>query len=207
MSAGHREVAFVFLNCRMIALETPLAAALNHLLDTEPWARERLAPFAGETVAFATPPLPELRVAILGDGRVAPAVHGAQPSLTVALKPDALAALARGEEHFMRSVEVIGNARLASEVLLLVRQLRWDAEEDLSKLVGDVAAHRIVGLARDFSAWQVDAVRRLADGVMDYALEERRILVRRAELDALAVQTAQLGDALERLEKRLERLS
>lgn len=191
----------------MIALETPLAAALNHLLDTEPWARERLAPFAGETVALATPPLPELRVAILADGRVAPAAQGAPPSLTVALKPDALAALARGEEQFMRSVEVTGNARLASEVLLLVRQLRWDAEEDLSKLVGDVAAHRLVDLARDFSAWQADTVRRLADSVMEYALEERRVLVKRAELDALAAQAARLRDALERLEKRLERLS
>lgn len=191
----------------MIALETPFVAALNHLLKTEVWASKRLAPFAGETVALATPPLPELRFAILADGRVAPAAEGAQASLTVALKPNALAALARGEEHFMRAVQVTGDARLASEVLLLVRHLRWDAEEDLSQLLGDVAAHRLVGLARDFTAWQADAARRLADSVMEYALEERRLLVRRAELDALAAQTARLRDALERLEKRLERLS
>ena len=191
----------------MIALETPFVAALNHLLKTEVWASKRLAPFAGETVALATPPLPELRFAILADGRVAPAPEGAQASLTVALKPNALAALARGEEHFMRAVQVTGDARLASEVLLLVRHLRWDAEEDLSQLLGDVAAHRLVGLARDFTAWQADAARRLADSVMEYALEERRLLVKRAELDALAAQTARLRDALERLEKRLERLS
>jgi len=191
----------------MIALETPFVAALNHLLETEVWASKRLAPFAGETVALATPPLPELRFAILADGRVAPAPEGAQASLTVALKPNALAALARGEEHFMRAVQVTGDARLASEVLLLVRHLRWDAEEDLSQLLGDVAAHRLVGLARDFTAWQADAARRLADSVMEYALEERRLLVKRAELDALAAQTARLRDALERLEKRLERLS
>jgi ubiquinone biosynthesis protein UbiJ len=190
----------------MIALESPLVAALNHLLASEGWARARLAPFAGETVAFAAPPLPELRFAILADGRVAPAPAGSEASLTVALRPDALAALARGEEHFMRAVQVTGNARLASEVLLLLRHLRWDAEEDLSRLVGDVAAHRLAGAVRDFAAWQTDALRRLAESLVDYAVEERRMLVTRAELNVLAAQSARLRDALERLDKRLGRL-
>ena len=190
----------------MIALETPFLAVLNHLIASETWASTRLAPFAGETVALATAPLPELRFTILADGRCAPAAEGAQPTLTVRLKPDAVAALARGEEHFMRSVEVTGNARLAGEVLQLVRHLRWDPEEDLSKLVGDVAAHRLVGLARNFAAWQADSVKRLAKSLMEYAVEEQRVLVDRVELDQLAAHTARLRDALERLEKRLERL-
>ena len=37
-------------------LDHPFASALNHLLDAEPWARQRLAPFGGETVALAAPP-------------------------------------------------------------------------------------------------------------------------------------------------------
>jgi len=191
----------------MIALESPFAAALNHLLASESWASARLAPFAGETVTLATPPLPELHFAILVDGRVAPAAAEAAASLTVTLRPDALAALARGEEHFLRAVQVTGNARLASEVLLLVRHLRWDAEEDLARLVGDVAAHRIAAVARDLAAWQLEAVRRLTDSLVDYAVEERRMLVKRAELDSLAAQAAQLRDALERLEKRIGRLA
>lgn len=191
----------------MIALESPFAAALNHLLASENWASARLAPFAGETIALATPPLPELRFAILADGRVAPAPAESEASLTVTLRPDALAALARGEEHFLRAVQVTGSARLASEVLLLVRHLRWDAEEDLARLVGDVAAHRIAAVARDLAAWQIEAARRLADSLVDYAVEERRMLVKRAELDSLAAQAAQLRDALERLEKRIGRLA
>ncbi|MGH8747102.1 MAG: hypothetical protein ACREUK_11505, partial [Burkholderiales bacterium] len=81
-------------------LDHPFASALNHLLDAEPWARERLAPFVGETVVLAAPPLPELRLSILADGRVAPvAADASQPSLTLVLGADALPALARGEEH------------------------------------------------------------------------------------------------------------
>jgi ubiquinone biosynthesis accessory factor UbiJ len=200
-------VAFVFLDFPML-LDHPIASALNHLLDAEPWARARLSPFGGETVAIATPPLPELRLSILADGRVAPAADdSAQPSLTLALGANALAGIVRGEEHLMRAVEVTGNARLASEVMLLVRHLRWDAEEDLSRLVGDIAARRIVALARDFVGWQADAVQRLASSLVEYAVEEKRYVVPRPELEPLAAGIARLRDAIERLEKRIERIA
>ena len=200
-------MAFVFPECPML-LEHPLASALNHLLDAEPWARDRLAPFGGETVTIAAPPLPQLRLSILADGRVAAAAdEAAQPSLTLRLGADALAAFARGEEHLMRAVEVTGNARLASEVMLLVRHLRWDPEEDLSRLVGDVAARRMVTFARDFVGWQADAAQRLAQSLIEYAVEEKRIVVPRPELEPLAAGIARLRDAIERLEKRIERIA
>jgi len=189
----------------MMVLETPFAAALNRLLRDEPWARERLAPFAGEVVRFHAPPLPDLAFDILADGRVAPST--ATPTLTIALGADALPALARGEEHFMRAVQVSGNAKLATEVLHLARHLRWDVEEDLSRLVGDVAAHRAVALARELFAWQLDAARRLGASLAEYAIEERRMLVTRAEFEPFAAQTARLRDSLDRLEARLRRLA
>lgn len=191
---------FVF----MATLESPLVLALNRLLEAEGWARERLAPFAGETVELRAPPLPALRFSIVEGGRLAP---GTAASLTLTLRPDSLPALLRGEEHFMRTVGIDGNAQLAREVLHLARHLRWDAEEDLSRLVGDAAAHRAVMLARDFAAWQLDAGRRLAEAFMEYAQEEGRLLAPRAGYAAFATEVAQLRDALERLEKRIGRLA
>ena len=190
----------------MPSIESPAAAALNHLLGAEPWARERLARFAGEAFELRLPLAPALRFAIAGDGSVGPAPDGAPVALVLTLEAGALPALFRGEDHFMRAVDVSGNARLANEVLFLVRNLRWDAEEDLSRLFGDAAAHRIAGAVRTLAGWQADAARRIAEAFMEYAIEERGLLVRRAELDGLARRVAQLRDALERIEKRLERL-
>jgi ubiquinone biosynthesis protein UbiJ len=189
----------------VMVLETPFAAALNRLLQAEPWARERLAPFAGQAVRFRAPPLPELVFEILAGGRLAPST--ATPTLTITLGADALPALARGEEHFMRAVQIDGNAKLATEVLHLARHLRWDVEEDLSSLVGDAAAHRAVNLARELFAWQLDSLKRLGESFAEYAVDERRMLVTRAEFEPFAAQTAQLRDSLERLEARLRRLS
>ena len=80
-----------------------------------------------------------------------------------------------------------------------------EIEERLSRAVGDIAAHRLVGGARALAELQADAARRFAEGLIEYAVEERRLLVARRELDALAAGIAKLGEGLERLEKRLER--
>lgn len=187
---------------------TPAVAfsfVLNRLLAAEPWARERLAPFAGETLELRAAPLPALRLAVAEGGTIQAGT--AEPSLTMTLKPELLVALARGEEHALRAVDVQGNGRLAAEVLVLARHLRWDVEEDLSRVFGDVVAHRLAGAARAFAAWHVDAAQRLGGALVDYVTDEKPLLVRRAELETFAEPLTRLRDALARLEKRLERLA
>ena len=192
----------------MIAFESPFVSALNHLLEAEAWARERLAPFAAETLELRAPPLPPLRFAIAPDGRLAAGAPAAgKPSLVITLGPGTLAAAAKGEDHLLRSIDVAGNARLASEVMFLARHLRWDVEEDVAVLIGDVAAHRLVGFARQAAAWHADAARRIAEGFVEYAVEEQHLLVTKGELDGIAAAHARLRDDLERLEKRIERLA
>jgi ubiquinone biosynthesis accessory factor UbiJ len=186
---------------------TPAVAfcfVLNRLLEAEDWARLRLAPFAGRTVELRAPPFPVLRLRILERGSVE--AGGAEPDLSMTFKPEMLVALVRGEEHALRAVEVHGDAKLAAEVLVLARHLRWDAEEDLARVIGDVAAHRVAQAGRAFAAWHLDAAQRLATAFADYASEETHILARRGELDALGESVARLRDAVARLDKRIDRL-
>ena len=104
------------------------------------------------------------------------------------------------------AISSAGNAAFAAEMMFLLRHLRWDVEEEVAKLLGDVAAHRLVGMAREVAAWHADAARRLAEGLVDYAAEEKRLLVKRGELETIAGAHARLRDGLERLEKRIGRL-
>jgi ubiquinone biosynthesis protein UbiJ len=191
----------------MIAFESPVAAALNHLLGAEPWARERLAPFAGETLELRFPVLPALRFLVAADGRLSLAPAEAQASLALAFGPTVLPALLKGEDHFMRAVEVSGDASFANAVLFLFRNLRWDAEEDLARLIGDAPAHRLAGAARGFAAWHGEALARIAENLLDYAIEEQRLLADRAGFEEFRGAVSQLRDALERIEKRVERLA
>jgi ubiquinone biosynthesis protein UbiJ len=177
---------------------------LNRLLAAQPWARLRLEPFAGETVELRAGPLPAIRLRIASGGKVEAA--DGEATLRMSVKPELVSALVRGEDEALRAMNVEGNARLAAEILTLARHLRWDVEEDLSRVVGDVAAHRLTSAGRAFAAWHLDAFQRLAGAVGDYLIDEKRVLARRIELDALGESVAQLRDGIARLDKRLERL-
>jgi ubiquinone biosynthesis protein UbiJ len=191
----------------MIAFGSPLASALNHLLGAEPWARERLAPHAGKTIELRSPPLPALRLVIGSAGTLAPSPGGEAPALAVTLTPAVLPAMLRGEDHLLRALQVEGDARLADEVLYLARHLRWDVEEDLSRVLGDAAAHRLAQSARELVRAQAEAASRVQETLVDYAAGDGRLLVPREALEAHARRVSVLRDALERLEKRLDRLA
>lgn len=181
--------------------------ALNHVLRQQPWAAQRLAAHAGRTVELRAPaPAPALRLGISPDGELSPADPAAESALVVTLKPGALPKLLSRSDDLLDEVEISGNAELASELQLLFRNLRWDAEEDLSRVVGDVAAHRLMGLARNFSAWQRDAALRLGQNLADYWTEERPLIAHRDDIGRFLRDVDTLRDDLERLARRIERI-
>ena len=197
-------MAFVF---SLMPFEPPVVAALNHLLQAEPWARERLIPFSGAALELRFPLLPALRLAVTAEGSLRPALQTESASLVMTLGPDVVPAAFQGEDHLLRAVKTEGDSRLANEVLFLFRHLRWDVEEDLARVLGDAAAHRVASTAREFVSWQKEAFSRVAENLMDYALEERQLIAHRLSFEEHRNAVAQLRDALERLEKRLDRLA
>ena len=70
-----------------------------------------------------------------------------------------------------------GDAELAQKFRELARLLAPDPEEELSLLIGDVAAHRIGRLARGALDWSRDAAATLLQDVGEYFSHERGDLV------------------------------
>ncbi|MBI5108226.1 MAG: hypothetical protein HZA62_05720, partial [Rhodocyclales bacterium] len=79
----------------------------------------------------------------------------------------------------------------------------WDAEEDLSRLVGDVAAHRIVKGGQEFAAWQQQAAQNFAANLAEYFTEEQPLIAKQADIAAFSADIDHLRDDVARLEKRL----
>src|SRR5262245_43237348 len=125
------------------------------------------------------------------------------PDLTVALSPAALPKLLQRDESVLQTVSFTGDAELAGALQFLFRHLRWEVEEDLSRVVGDVAAHRIVETGRAFAAWQKDAAERFGQNVAEYLTEEAELLAPKPELARLSREVAELGGDGERLETDL----
>lgn len=187
-------------------IDFPAVAIINHLLAREQWARDRLVPFAGQRVRFRIAPLPDLVVEIDESGLVATGT-AEDVALTLTIPPAALPRILARDEAALREVGLEGDAALASTIQFLFQTLRWDVEEDLSRVVGDVVAHRMAGAARAFAAWQRQATGRLGENFAEYLKDEAGLLMHSYELEAFGREVGDLRDAVERLEKRIQRLA
>src|SRR5258706_1531265 len=153
-------------------IERGALAALNHLLQQQPWAPERLRAFAGQCVEFRCPPFPDLRLAITDKGLLDRAPAEAASALVVKLTPGVLPFLLARDETARKQVEIEGSADLASAVDTLFRHLSWDFEEDLSKLFGDIVAHRLAAGGAALAAWPRQALPPLALKPAAYPTQE-----------------------------------
>jgi ubiquinone biosynthesis protein UbiJ len=188
-------------------LDALAAAAINHLLQGAAWARERMVPFAGASVRFHLPPA-SATFSIGEDGTLQPAASGVEPAASIRLTPALAVRLALLKDDSARAeVEVEGDAALAAALTRIFGALSWDVEEDLSRVVGDVAAHRIGRAGRAFLDWQAALAANLARSVGEYLTEERAVVPGREALHLFAAAVDELRDDTQRLEKRIQRLA
>ena len=186
----------------MQALPPPLQAAINHLLGQASWAREKLMPFAGHAAQIKLPPF-EAAFLITPDGSIAAPAPDAELEVAISL-PAATPLLAlQGKEAVMRAARIEGSAEFAQALGFVIRNLRWDAEEDLSRVFGDVAAHRMVKGAGEFAKWQQQAAQNFAANLAEYFTEEQPLIAKQADIASFSADIDRLRDDVARLEKRL----
>lgn len=192
-------------------LQWPAQRVANRVLRDYPLARQRLADFAGKTLqVHAGPFKTSLRITAAGEMEVMgvrTASDAALPfDVTLIIPLHALPGLAVQQESAIQQVQFSGDSELAALLAELVRHLDWDIEEDLSQVIGDVAAHRAVKTAKTLQQWGADAAQRMGENVAEYLTEERRLLLTRRDADEFALETQNLRDAVARLEKRVTKL-
>lgn len=187
-------------------LDQAVLAALNHLLLGASWAQARLKPYAGKAARLTLPPF-QVDFRVSGEGLLDSADSGdADHDVEISLPADAPLLLMRGTDTLAKAIHVSGSAEFADSLGFVLRNLTWDFEEDLSRQVGDIAAHRIAEMMRAIGGWHRQATRSMAENVAEYLVEEQPTLLARRELSGFSNSVAQLGDDLDQVESRMQRL-
>lgn len=183
--------------------------ALNHILAGEGWARERLRAFGGQHLRLSGGPL-ALDLTVDGEGYFHPAGDaspGGMPAVTIELPADApFRLLTGGRESVFAAARLSGTADFAETLAFVFRNLRWDIEDDLSQVVGDIAARRLVSTGATFLSWQKKAAGNLAANLAEYLSEEADVVVPRHAFDRFSADLQALRDDLDRLDVRLGKL-
>jgi ubiquinone biosynthesis protein UbiJ len=188
-------------------------AALNHLLSADDRARASLKPHAGRLIRLQISSSDRAQtwltvlLAITAHGMLEPAdAQGApEPAVTMTVQPSidaAFSLLQKGPAGLQSHLRIEGDVLLAAALGEISRSLRWDVEEDLSKVAGDVVAHRLVG----FATAAVSAFHALGDrlgtGFARHWSIEDPLLVTRSELARHSADLSSLESRLAELERR-----
>lgn len=185
-------------------LTSAIIRPLNHLLRHASWARDKLRAHAGKTARISVSPF-SFSLTITEEGEVRAATDG-EPGVLLSLTPPLLIRVLAHDEAAMSEVEVAGDASFAADINFIARNLSYDPEEDLSRVLGDVAAHRVAGAGRDILAWQKSLFENFAAAGADFLTFERPILARSLRVQEFLSEVDEVRDGVARLEKRIEKL-
>ena len=183
---------------------------LNRNLAASPRARELCRGLKGKSMSLVVTGTPwKLAVESVGDSLklLSPVpetcqaeVSGRPVNLLAMLGGDPQEVIRRGD------VRISGDAEVAQDFRELLSKLRPDVEEELSKLIGDNAAHRGMQLLGGMLGFGRRAASTTVQNVAEYLAHESGDLVPRAEADVFFRGVEQFRDDIARLEARLAAL-
>ena len=186
-------------------IETLILPVLNHLVQQETWALDRLRSFSGSQLRVVASPF-NLDFCISNNGLFEPAHTAESPDVVLTLPNDALFKFLTDRNALFSSVKLAGSADLAECLAFVFRNLRFDIEADLASVFGDIPARRIALWAADLAEQSQNGVRRFSQNIFEYVTEDANILTPTRDIQFFSHAVNTLRDDLARLEKRINTL-
>ncbi len=188
----------------------PVASLMNRQIRAQTSARMLCEGLNGTCAAIRVRDTSLVAYLLIDSGQVSLAAECAlEPDVVITGSLLSLLQLAgSANEDLIRrgDLELTGDAHVAAQLKKLLLLARPDAEEELSRLVGDVAAHGIGDVLRGIAKWGRDARGTLRQNIGEYLQEESRALPSRYEVEKFRGRVELLRDDVARLEVRLRRL-
>ena len=182
------------------------ARTLNRWLESEPWARERLAAHAGKSFAVDVGPS-QSRFTIAADGTLADEPSAAtMPDLNLRLSPLAVPAFLADPARWDEFVTTEGDLALAGALRELAPTLPWLVEADFARALGPIAGKRVADAGRSALGMPSHVAERLIANAGSWARDEAQLLAHPAGLRELAAEIDALSGRAAAIESRIARL-
>jgi ubiquinone biosynthesis protein UbiJ len=178
---------------------------VNHLLADERWARVRLQAFAGQITRLEVGSL-SIRLAVSHAGLFVLAGPDAVASVVISLPAGAVMGAFADRSALFSTAQITGSAEFAETLAFVFRNLRWDLEDDLSKMLGDIAARRLATSGRQLLHSHLEIAKRFVINVAEYLREEVPGVASPADLAQFCTQVDGLREDCNNCERRLQLL-
>jgi ubiquinone biosynthesis protein UbiJ len=189
---------------------SPLESVLNRNIVGSAAARALCQQLAGKVLALHVTGLPlSLFFRSNGERMTIDTADVDPPSASLSGTPFAFLRLAGpAPESAIRggAIHIQGDAEVAQAFSQLLQAAQPDLEEELSRVIGDVAAHQVGNAARAALGFGRNAIDTLRQNVAEYLSEESRDVPTRTEADEFFAEVDKLRDDVARLEAKMARL-
>lgn len=179
---------------------------IQHLLAQNTWSAPLLQPFAGQSVQLNFV-LFKTSLVILENGSLAIAGETGVPDAGITIPPSLLLRLMAKDDSARLQIKVEGDTHLATALAKVLSNMRWDYEDDLSRLIGDVPANKIGEFTRQAASTAKDTATNLAEMLSEYWQEENPMLAKKRHIEQFNTDVDALRADVERFEKRLNKLA
>jgi ubiquinone biosynthesis accessory factor UbiJ len=192
-------------------LSSAALKALQHVLAQHAWARQLLQQHQGQSLVLGVSGTPQLdmRLMIGSDGLLKADPSTAEPTLRFYLKPSLDVVrdwIAQGPNGLQRHLVVQGDVMLAASFAQLAQNMRWDFETDLSRVIGDMAAHRVGEQVRAAPERLKRFQSQIEASASEWLTTETAQLVSQSQWGQHREQLRILGQQIQALEARIARL-
>jgi ubiquinone biosynthesis accessory factor UbiJ len=179
---------------------------LQHICSQNQWSKPYLVPFAGKTIAFDFV-LAKANVIIIEDGSLAIGGETHAPEASIYAPPSLVLRMMAGDEAAKMQFKVEGDTHLATEFSKVLQNMRWDVEEDLSQITGDIAANKIGDATKKIVSTAKKQATDTAEMLSEYWQEEKNILAKKRHVEQFNADVDALKSDVARFEKRLQKLT
>lgn len=179
---------------------------LQHITQQNSWSRPYLTPFSGRILQFDFS-LVKAHLIILEDGSLSMAGDTASADAVIHIPPSLAMRLMAQDESAKMQIKIDGDTHLATELSKVLQQMRWDIEEDLSHLMGDIAANKLVTGSQKIAQETKKQTVNLAEMLSEYWQEEKPTIAKKWQVEKFVQEVDSLKSDIARFEKKLKKLS
>jgi len=188
-------------------LSSVALAPFNHILLSENWAKRRLQSHTGKTIKICVSPFLCTALTIQESGELLAVANNSSIDTTATFTLGLLPRLLTHDEGAYSEISISGDDEFAEELIYISRNLHWDVEQELSKITGDIFAHRIVQTGQDIKCWHSENTENLSAALAEYWLEEQPLLAKSSHVKEFISDVNELSNDMEQLETRVEKIS
>jgi ubiquinone biosynthesis protein UbiJ len=186
-----------------LIIDTIKRILTNHLFQQNEWLKKDFSKHKSKSILFIVGPI-HYGLGVSEDGIPEYKDDIDNYDAEIKLSISSALALMRGQKKI--NIEIKGDIDFATLISNVLKDIKWDFEDDLSEVIGDVPAYHLVKLGKKVLKSTKETSFNIADTFKEYWLEEKPLIAKKRLVDKFNKEVDTLRFDVDRLEQRFQKL-